>query len=125
LRDSLTVQGQEPILIGNDRCRMIERGLALDCRLDGSSSDRRIVKWSWALEVQERITADKPDAGFNEIDVDCDFVTGRTGDSDISGRFTTMKVDLEVTDQDGDRNRTSRDLRLYFDGVCEEEDDDD
>jgi hypothetical protein len=110
--------------LGNDRCRMIERGLALDCRLDGSSSDGRIVKWSWAIEVQERITADKPDAGFNEIDVDCDFVKGRTGDSDISGRFTTMKVDLEVTDKDGDRNRTSRDVRLYFDGVCEEDDDD-
>jgi hypothetical protein len=34
-----------------------------------------------------------------------------------------MSVDLEVTDKDGDRNRTSRNVRLYFDGVCEEDDD--
>jgi hypothetical protein len=111
--------------LGNDRCRMIERGLQLDCRLDGSSSGGRIVRWAWAIEVQEKITTDRPDPAFNEIDVDCDFIEGRTGDSDASGRFTTMSVDLEVTDRDGDRNRTSRNVRLYFDGVCEEEDDDD
>jgi hypothetical protein len=111
--------------LGNDRCRMIERGLQLDCRLDGSSSEGRIVRWAWALEVQEKVTTDRADPAFNEIDVDCEFVDGRTGDSDSSGRFTTMSVDLEVTDRDGDRNRSSRNVRLYFDGVCEEEDDDD
>jgi hypothetical protein len=110
--------------LGNDRCRMIENGRQLDCRLDGSSSDGRIVRWAWALEVQEKVTTDRADPAFNEIDVDCEFIDGRTGDTDASGRFTTMGVDLEVTDKDGDRNRTSRNVRLYFDGVCEEEDDD-
>ena len=111
--------------LGSDRCRMIERGLELDCRLDGSSSDGRIVKWSWSLEAQERVTSDKPDAAFNEIDVDCGMVEGISGDTDSNGRYTSMRVSLEVTDRDGDRNQTSRNVRLYFDGVCEEEDDDD
>ena len=110
--------------LGNDRCRLIENGRQLDCRLDGRASDGRIVRWSWALEVQERITTERPDSAFNEIDVDCDFVEGRTGTTDSDGKYTTMSVDLEVTDKDGDRNRTSRNVRLYFDGVCEEEDDD-
>ena len=52
-------------------------------------------------------------------------VEGLTGDSDTNGRFTSMRVSLEVTDKDGDRNEASRNVRLYFDGVCEEEDDDD
>jgi hypothetical protein len=111
--------------LGNDRCRMIERGLALDCRLDGSSSDGRIVRWAWALEVQEKVTTDRADPAFNEIDVDCEFIDGRTGDTDVSGRFTTMSVDLEVTDKDGDKNRASRNVRLYFDGVGDDDDDDD
>jgi hypothetical protein len=110
--------------LGNDRCRMIEHGSQLDCRLDGRSSDGRIVRWDWALEVQERVTTSRPDPAFNEIDVHCEFIKGRTGDTDASGRYTTMKVDLEVTDKDGDRDRTSRDVRLYFDEVCEDEDDD-
>jgi hypothetical protein len=111
--------------LGSDRCRLIERGLELDCRLDGSASDGRIVKWFWTIEAQDRITADKPDPAFNEIDVDCDMVEGINGDTDASGRFTTMRIDLEVTDRDGDRNSTGRNVRLYFDGVCEDEDDDD
>jgi hypothetical protein len=30
-----------------------------------------------------------------------------------------------VTDKDGDRNQASRNVRLYFDGVCEDDDGDD
>lgn len=112
--------------LGADRCRMIENGLQLDCRLDGSASDGRIVKWEWSLEAQERVqSGSKPDAAFGEIDVDCGLVEGRSGDTDSNGRFTSMSVSLEVTDKDGDRSQTSRNVRLYFDGVCEEEDDDD
>jgi len=112
--------------LGADRCRMIEHGLQLDCRLDGSSSDGRIVKWEWSLEAQERVSSGaKPEPAFGEIDVDCGLIEGRSGDTDSSGRFTSMSVSLEVTDKDGDRNQASRNVRLYFDGVCEEEDDDD
>jgi hypothetical protein len=111
--------------LGEDKCRMIERGLELDCRLDGSKSDGRIVRWQWQLEVQERVSADKPEPGFNEIDVTCKFVQGRSGDRDSIGLYTTMSVRLEVTDKDGDQNTTSRNVRLYFDDVCEEEEDDD
>jgi len=111
--------------LGADRCRMIERGLELDCRLDGSSSDGRIVKWNWALEAQERFrSGDKPEPAFGEIDVDCGLVEGLSGDTDTNGRFTSMRVSLEVTDKDGDRNESSRNVRLYFDGVCEDDDDD-
>ena len=102
---------------------MIAAGLELDCRLDGSSSDGRIVKWSWQLEAQERITADKTDPAFNEIDVDCRLVRGRSGDTDSNGTYTTMSVRLEVTDRDGDQNTTSRNVRLYFNEVCQEDDD--
>jgi hypothetical protein len=111
--------------LGEDKCRMIAGGLELDCRLDGSRSDGRIVRWQWQLEVQERISADKPDPGFNEIDVTCKFVTGRSGDRDTLGLYTTMSVRLEVTDRDGDQSTTSRNVRLYFDEVCQEDEDDD
>ena len=66
---------------------MIEHGLELDCRLDGSASDGRIVRWQWSLEVQERVTADKLEPAFNEIDVDCDFVEGRSAQHDSNGRY--------------------------------------
>jgi hypothetical protein len=121
-RASFTVTSRS---LGADRCRMIEMGLELDCRLDGGASDGRIVRWSWSLEAQDRITADKPEASFNEIDVDCDLVQGLNGDSDTNGRFTQMRVSLEVTDRDGDRDSTSRNVRLYFDGVCQDAPDDD
>jgi hypothetical protein len=111
--------------LGSDRCRMIEHGLELDCRLDGRASDGRIVRWRWQLEVQERITADKTEPAFNEIDVTCQFIKGRSGDTDSNGKYTTMNVRLEVTDKDGDGSTVSRNVRLYFDEVCEEEEDDD
>ena len=71
-----------------------------------------------------RRSSDKPDAAFGEIDDDCGLVQGRSGDTDTSGRYTTMSVSLEGTDRDGDRSQASRNVRLYFDGVCEEDDDD-
>ena len=111
--------------LGDDKCRMIEEGRQLDCRLDGKNSAGRIVKWSWTLEAEERVSADKPDPGFNEIDVDCDFVGSRTGDTDSNGRYTSMSVRLEVTDKDGDRNSSTRNVRLYFNEVCDDDDDDD
>jgi hypothetical protein len=111
--------------LGDDKCRVIERGLGLDCRLDGSRSDGRIVRWQWQLEVETRISADKPEPAFNEIDSTCNFIKDRSGDRDTFGLYTTMSVRLEVTDKDGDQSTTSRNVRLYIDGVCEEEEDDD
>jgi hypothetical protein len=111
--------------LGEDKCRVIERGLELDCRLDGSKSDGRIVRWQWQLEVETRVTADKAEPAFNEIDVTCNFIKGRSGDRDSDGLYTPMSVRLEVTDKDGDQSTTSRNVRLYIDDVCQEESDDD
>ena len=70
--------------------------------------------------------ADKPDGGFNEIDVDCDLVEGRSGDTDSNGRYTSMSVSLEVTDKDGDKNQhVSKRQAVLRRSVRGEEDDDD
>jgi hypothetical protein len=67
--------------------------------------------------VQERITDDKPDPGFDEIDVNCKFIKGRSGDTDSNDTFTPMSVRLEVTDKDGDQN-TSLETSGWISTVC-------
>jgi hypothetical protein len=115
-RASFTVTSPE---LGGDRCKMIELGSQLDCRLDGSGSDGRIVRWFWSLESVERVTADKREPFFGEIDVACKLVKGASTNEDSNGRYTTLNIRLEVTDKDGDQNTASRSVRLYVNGVCD------
>jgi hypothetical protein len=70
------------------------------------------------LEAKTRITADKPESAFNEIDVTCDFVSGATTSTDDDGKYLDMTVTLEVTDRDGDSNTASRTIKLYTGGTC-------
>jgi hypothetical protein len=103
---------------GQDACVLIQQGTQLDCRLDGRASEGQIVNWHWILEARERIVADKPDAGFNEIDTDCRFVNGASTSSDSVGTYINTMALLEVTDRDGDQNTSSRAIKLYTNSNC-------
>lgn len=104
---------------GQDACVLIGGGPQLDCRLEGRASDGRIVRWRWTLEARERVTADKPESAFNEIDTNgCGFVNGATTSTDSFGKYMDMTVMLEVTDRDGDSNTASRTIKLYTNGLC-------
>jgi hypothetical protein len=104
---------------GQDACALIEGGFMLDCRLDGTRSDGRIVRWRWYLDAGERIFTDRPDGAFAEIDTSCKFVSGNiTTGTDSNGKYVEMNVMLEVNDKDGDGNTTSRKIKLYTNGLC-------
>jgi hypothetical protein len=103
---------------GQDACVLIESGLQLDCRLEGRASEGRIVRWHWTLEARERISANRPDSAFNEIDSECRFVNGASTSTDNAGTYINMTVMLEVTDRDGDQNTSSRTVKLYTNGNC-------
>lgn len=105
---------------GQDACALIDQGLQLDCRLDGKPSEGRIVRWSWNLEVRGKISTEKPDPAFNEIDTTCNFVDGAstTSDNDGRGRYVDLKITLEVTDKEGDKSSADRTVKLYTRSFC-------
>ena len=105
---------------GSETCGLISNGRELDCRLDGRGSDGMLVRWSWVLEVQERIVAQRVDPVFAEIDTDCRLVTGANLRSDSEDRkYVNMTVSLEVQDRDGSNSpRATRTIRLYTNGNC-------
>jgi hypothetical protein len=104
---------------GQDACALIENGLGLDCRLDGTRSEGRIVRWRWYLDAGERIFTDRPEGVFAEIDSSCRFVSGNiTTGTDSTGKFVEVNVTLEVTDREGDGNSSSRKIKLYPNGQC-------
>ena len=103
---------------GQDACVLIQNGLELDCRLDGKTSEGRIVLWTWLLEARERIRADRPDPGFNEIDTTCRLIDGASSSSDSNGNYVDLKVTLEVTDKEGDQNTSVRTVKLYTNKNC-------
>jgi len=103
---------------GKDACVLIESGLELDCRLDGKPSEGRLVRWRWELEAQEKIRAERSDPAFNEIDTKCSLVSGDSSATDSNGTYVDLKITLEVTDKDGDRDQTDRTVKLYTNGNC-------
>jgi hypothetical protein len=103
---------------GQDACVLIRQGLELDCRLEGRASEGRLVRWRWTLEARERVTTDRPDSAFNEIDVTCNLVNGATTSIDSDGAYVPLSITLEVTDRDGDQNTSSRTVKLYTNGTC-------
>ena len=106
--------------LGQDACALVEGGLQLDCRLDGKPSEGRLVRWAWNLEVLGKVSAERPDPAFNEIDVTCNLVDGAStsSDNDGRGRYANLKVTLEVTDKEGDRASSDRTIKLYTRGFC-------
>jgi hypothetical protein len=104
---------------GTDACLLVSNGRQLDCRLDGRASSGQIVKWFWTLEAREKITAEKTDGIYAEIDTTCGFVNGATASSDSGGRYVNMTVTLQVEDRDGTRSsNSSRTIKLYTDNNC-------
>jgi len=114
-RASFTVTSPK---FGQDVCVLIESGLELDCRLDAKASDGRIVRWNWELEAQEKIRAEKSEPVFNEVDTTCRLVSGDSSTTDSNGTYVDLKITLEVTDKDGDRNTTDRTVKLYTNATC-------
>ena len=104
--------------LGQNACVLIDRGLQIDCRLDGRPSEGRIVRWRWTLEVREKIVNDKASGEFNEINSSCTFVSGASTSTDSVGKYINMTVLLEVTDRDGDQNAASRTVKLYPNSNC-------
>ena len=106
--------------LGEDACVLNNGGLLLDCRLDASPSDGRIVQWFWTLEVSQQIRQDKRERTFFEIDVSCGFVRNASNNADSNGRYVNMRITLRVTDSDGTSNITTRTVNLYTNGNCGE-----
>ena len=74
---------------------------------------------TWLLDAREQIRADnRRDPAFNEIDTTCNFVEGGSTSNDSKGRYLDLKITLEVTDKDGDQNKTERTVKLYTNGHC-------
>jgi hypothetical protein len=103
---------------GQDVCVLIEKGLELDCRLDGKGSDGRLVRWSWLLEARDKIRTERSDPVFAEIDTTCRFVEGASTGTDSNGIYVDMKIQLEVTDKEGDQNTAERLVKLYTNNNC-------
>ncbi len=115
-RASFTVTSPER---GQDVCVLIDNGTGLDCRLNGSASEGRLSKWTWTLEARERITAEKPEPTFADIDSTCAFVSGATALTDSIGNYLNMTVTLQVEDRDGTRSSpSSRTIKLYLSNAC-------
>lgn len=104
---------------GSDACGLINGGRELDCRLDARSSDGVLVRWSWVIQVVERIVTQKTDPIFAEIDTECRLVASADSSSDGRGKYVNMTISLEVQDRDGTNSpTTSRTVKLYTNANC-------